>query len=109
PPVRPGNRLPTPAEIEAAVRVLEIGADMLLIDGLGVADSFTVRGDLVAELRLMRCLSERAGQLWIYPDCGSPAIVVDPDSAPEAVGAAWLWSLDAPDSWVAFLGRESEK
>lgn len=26
----------------------------------------------------MRRLSERGGALWVYPDCGSPAIVVDP-------------------------------
>jgi hypothetical protein len=75
-----------------------------LVDGVGVAESFTVRGDLVAELRLVRQLSERAGQQWVYPNCGSPAIVVDAATDPEAVAAAWLRSLDAPDPWLAFLG-----
>ncbi len=108
PPARPGNRLPTPAEIEEAARALGIGPDALLVNGVGVADSFTVRGDLVAELRLVRRLTERAGQLWVYPDCGSPAVVVDPTTDAEAVAAAWLRSLDSPDPWAAFLGRASD-
>ncbi len=108
PPARPGNRLPTEAEIAAAVRALGIGPDALLVDGAGGADSFRVRGDMVAELRLLRLLSERAGQVWAYPDCGSPAVVVDPATDPEAVAAAWLRSLDAPDPWAAFLGRTSD-
>ncbi len=104
PLARPGNRLPTLDEIEAAIHALAIGPDDLLVDGVGIADSFTVRGDMVAELRLVRLLSERSGQLWVYPDCGSPAVVVDPATDPEAVAASWLQSLDAPDPWVAFLG-----
>lgn len=103
PPARPGNRLPTENEIEEAVRALGIGSDVY-VDGVGVGDSFTVRGDLVAELRLVRRLSEQAGQLWVYPDCGSPAIVVDPDTDPNSVAAAWLRSLDSPDPWATFLG-----
>ncbi len=103
PAVKPGNRLPTLAEIEQTARSLEIGPDApLLIDGAGFADSFTIRGDLVLELRLLRKLSELAGQLWVYPDCGSPAIVVDPATDPEAVAAAWLRSLDSDDPWAAF-------
>src|SRR4051794_32136473 len=68
PPARPGNRLPTLAEIGQAADALGIGPDApLLVDGVGVADSFTIRGDLVLELRLLRRLSEQAGQLWVYP------------------------------------------
>ena len=106
PPARPGNRLPTRDEIEEAARALGIGPDApLRVEGVGVADSFTVRGDLVLELRLLRRLSERSGQLWVYPDSGSPAIVVDPTTDPEAVAAAWLQSQAAEDPWAAFLGR----
>src|SRR5262249_18617074 len=104
PPARPGNRPPTLDEIEEAARALGIGPDApLLVDGVGAAESFIIRGDLVLELRLLRRLSERSGQLWVYPDCGSPAIVVDPATEPEAVAAAWLRSLHAADPWAAFL------
>jgi len=108
PRVRPGNSMPTPAEIEEAVRTLGLEPDVpLAIGDAGLPDSFAIRGDLVLELRLLRKLSERAGQLWLYPDCGSPAIVVDPATDPEAVATAWLRSLRADDPWAAFLGRVS--
>jgi hypothetical protein len=103
-----GNRLPTLAEIESAVHELGIGLDALLIDGVSTTDSFTVRGDLVAELRLIRLLSLRSGQLWVYPDCGSPAIVVDSTTNPEVVAAEWLRSLDSSDPWAAFLGTTTD-
>jgi hypothetical protein len=108
PAVHPGNRLPTLPEIEAAARALSIGPDApLVIDGVGMADSFTIRGDLVLELHLLRKLSEQSGQLWVYPDSGSPAIVVDPSTDPEAVAAAWLAAQSAEDCWAAFLGKAS--
>ena len=47
PPARPGNRLPTLAEIEQAAQALGIGADApLLVDGVGVANSFTIRAGI---------------------------------------------------------------
>src|SRR5262249_14268431 len=86
PPVRPGNRVPTQAEIDRAAHAIGIRPNApLLIDGVGVGDSFRVRGDLVLELRLLRKLSEDTGQLWVYPDCGDPAMVVDSGTDPEAV------------------------
>jgi len=42
-----------------------------------------------------------------YPDSGSPAIVVDPSTDPEAVAAAWLAAESAEDCWAAFLGKAS--
>ena len=63
PPARPGNRLPTKDEIAAAFQALGISQEVLLVDGGGNPDTFTIRGDLVQELRLLRHLSESAGQL----------------------------------------------
>src|SRR4051794_20633106 len=55
PPVRPGNRLPTFAEVEEAAVALGIGPDApLLVDTIGATDSLRMRGDLVLELRLLR-------------------------------------------------------
>jgi len=109
PPVQSGNRLPTDSEIEEAVQELGITSNApLYIDGVGVGDSFNIRGDLVLELRLLRRLAERVGQMWVYPDSGSPAIVVDPTIDPEAVAAAWLRSESADDSWTEFLGKLSD-
>jgi hypothetical protein len=74
----------------------------------GVGDSFTIRGDLVLELHLLRRLVERVGQMWVYSDSGSPAIVVDPTIDPEAVAAAWIRAASADDSWTEFLGKLSD-
>jgi hypothetical protein len=63
---------------------------------------FRVRGDLVLELRLLRRLCEDCGQLWVYPDCGSPAIVVDAALSPERVAAAYSEAEAAEDNWAAF-------
>lgn len=106
PPARPGNRLPTGAEVEQAVRALGLPPDVpLAIDFARNGESLTVRGDLLLELRVLHKLCERCGQLWVYPDCGSPAIVIDAVSSPEFIAEAWLTSLDANDSWQAFHGR----
>jgi hypothetical protein len=106
PPARPGNRLPTFDEIEETVRFLGIGPGApLIVDGVGVGDSFTIRGDLLLELRVLRKLCERCGQLWVYPDCGSPAIVVDAALSPEVVAEIWEKSNAADDSWKTFHER----
>jgi len=103
PAARPGNRLPTPAEIEEAFQSLGFPPNALLyIDGFDLPDSFTVRGDLLLELRVLRKLCERSGQLWVYPDCGSPALVIDATIEPAEVAAAWLGSLNADDPWREF-------
>ncbi|MGN6371047.1 MAG: hypothetical protein ACTHN5_22560 [Phycisphaerae bacterium] len=107
PLARSDNRLPTQAEIENAERTLGIGSDApLLVDCAGLPESFAMRGDLILQLQLLRRLSQLAGQLWLYPDCGSPAIVVDSTTDPETVSVAWLRSLRATDPWSEFLGRQ---
>ena len=103
PQLRPDNRLPTPAGIESAARDLGFGPHVsLLVDWLGSNDSFSIRGDLYLELKLIRKLAEACGQLWVYPDCGSPAIVVDSGINPHTVGDAWLAALDTEDPWSSF-------
>ncbi|MEP1080226.1 hypothetical protein NDI52_33225 [Leptolyngbya sp. PL-A3] len=60
------------------------------------------------ELHLLRRLVERVGQMWVYSDSGSLAIVVDPTIDPEAVAAAWIRAESADDSWTEFLGKLSD-
>lgn len=103
PPAWPGGRLPTRAEVERAVAALGLpDPGPLAIELDGDRDSLKVRGDTLLELRLVRSLCEACGPLWLYPDCGSPAIVVDASAAPEELAASWLASLDVEDSWRAF-------
>ena len=106
PPVRPGNRLPTWAEVERAVRILRLPPDApLVIKPSADGESLLMRGDMLLELRVVRWLSEFCGQQWVYPDCGSPAIVIDASSSPEPLARAWLASLIAEDSWRSFYLR----
>jgi hypothetical protein len=110
PLARPGNRLPTHEEVLQAWTALGLPTNApLLVEGTDEYDSeedcFQVRGDLVLELKLLRCLCENCGQLWVYPDCGSPAIVVDATMSPERIAAAWLETTAGEDSWAAFHDR----
>jgi hypothetical protein len=41
----------------------------------------------------------------MYPDSGSPAIVVDATLSPEAAATVWTESLAAEYSWDAFYKR----
>ena len=105
-PARAGNRLPSWAEVEQVVRRLGLPADApLVVDLAGDGETLKVRGDMLLELRVVRGLCDRCGQLWVYPDCGSPAILIEASSSPEAVAAAWEASLAAEDSWRAFHER----
>ena len=107
PAARPGNRLPTRDEVSWSWAALGLAPTAALaVDGFddvaGDEDCFKVRGDLVLELRLLRHLCESCGQLWVYPDCGSPAIVVDAALSPERVAAAYREAEAADDGWAAF-------
>ena len=103
PPARPGNRLPTWAEVEHATQALGTPPDAPLVIELSAdGESRKMRGDVLARDALLRWVSELCGQLWVYPDCGSPAIVIDSSSSPEPLAAAWIASLDAEDSWQSF-------
>lgn len=104
PTVRPGNRLPTEAEAAKAWAVLGLTPDSPLHFEFTDADRrcFTIRGDLVLELRLLRLLCEACGQLWLYPDTGEPPIVVDSTLLPERTDAEYRRALASEDSWTSF-------
>jgi hypothetical protein len=109
PPARPGNRLPTWTEVEDAAKAVGIPPDAPLAIELSTdGESLKMRGEVLLELRVLRRVSELCGQLWVYPDCGSPALVIDSSSSPEPLAAAWLASLSAEDSWRAFYLRARE-
>lgn len=104
PAVRPGNRFPTEAEAAAACQTLGFGPDSPIRVAFSRANpgEFKVRGDLLQELRLLRLLCASCGQLWLYPDTGEPAIVVDAALLPERTDATYARALAADDSWAAF-------
>ena len=106
PPVRPGNRLPTWAEVEGAVLALGLQDTMslaMMMDHDG--DCLKGRGDLLLELRVVHSLCQECGQLWIYPDTGLPAIVVDAFVSPEGLAEIWLACQDLEDNWQVFHER----
>lgn len=106
PPVRAGNRLPTWAEVARVVEALGLPNDAPLAAEMSQdGETLKMRGELLLELGLLRGLCAACGQLWLYPDCGSPAIVVDATILPGAVAEAWHASLDAEDCWQAFHQR----
>jgi hypothetical protein len=83
PIARTGNRLPCTAEVISAWQMYDT-AKLLLIDNFVWDDDtyvppeyFKLRGDWLVELRVLVELSSKCGQLWMYPDTGAPAIVVD--------------------------------
>lgn len=106
PAARQVNRLPTEAEVAKALGALRLTPrSSLQVEFPGaVPNCFTIRGDLVLELRLLRLLCEACGQLWLYPDTGDPAIVVDSTLLPERTDAEYQRALAAEDSWGAFHG-----
>jgi hypothetical protein len=50
-------------------------------------------------------LCDGCGQLWVYPDTGSPEIVVEAATDPEAVAAMWEEAERAEDAWRSFHER----
>jgi len=108
PPLATGNRMPTTREITEAVVSLGETSDQLQIDlDLEQLDRipkecFKIRGDIFAELKLLAYLARSCGQLWMYPDTGGIAIIVDSSLEPDAVGRVWLDASDREDDWQFF-------
>lgn len=106
PPVAPGNRLPTQAEVSKAMAALGFTRDSPIHveyeDDDADSGAFTVRGDLILELRLLQLLGKSCGQLWLYPDTGDPAIIVDARISPELTDAAYQRALRTEDPWACF-------
>ncbi len=58
-----------------------------------------MRGDLETELRVLMQLGHRCGQLWLYPDTGAPALVVDAALDIDEVAALYGCLVSAEDGW----------
>lgn len=133
PRIGPLNRFPTKEEIFEAVMAtgtLEVqcadevdffvvergtkpnGAYQIRIgcsnwDQLGTSenDSFTMHGFFKTELELLKILSHKCGQLLLYPDTGSPAVIVHPGMDVEMIEKLWDESHDQQDPWRYFYER----
>jgi hypothetical protein len=108
PPLAHGNRMPTTREIKEAVgsfgeipRELQIDLDFEQLDYVP-KECFKIRGDIVAELKLLRHLAGSCGQLWMYPDTGSIAVIVDSSIDTEAAGRLWLEASERDHDWRNF-------
>jgi hypothetical protein len=108
PQPRPGNRLPRTKEVIAARKSFD-PAQLLLIDDFTWADDeyipsghFKVKGDLLVELHVLVRLSQACGQLWMYPDTGQPAIVVEAALDPELTYKVYRECANEENSWEHF-------
>jgi hypothetical protein len=127
PAVRPGNQMPTtadmkwalqsfenlefdypPGERELWVKVEERTA--LVVQGFDwdenntiPGDYFTVRGATDMILSVLIRLCERCGQLYLYPDSGDPAIVLEASLDPDEVRALYEEAGEAEDPWAHFF------
>ncbi len=115
PPLAAGNRLPSSGEIADAVKTVgapleELQVDLDLEDRDRVPDEcFKMRGEITAELRVLRRLSESCGQFWMYPDTGEVAVIVDESTDPVVVGALWREATGRDNSWEFFHERRYAK
>jgi len=108
------NRHATTGDIIWALR--ETGCDAslpaILIDGIDwndplseAKDGFTIRGDRLVAIRLLKKLASRCGQIWLYPDTGEPPIVVDGSTNPELIFRLHEACNSLEDSWREFHRR----
>ena len=82
-PARVKSRMPTTQQLIAAWESSGV-PDAVLIDGFNwdeaafePDDGFRMRGDRRVQLRILKTICSFCGQLWMYPDTGEPAIIVD--------------------------------
>jgi hypothetical protein len=101
-----GNRAPTLDELNQALAAVDdslVQVDLEAFQhGPNAGQSFRLRGEIVQELTLLRQLATVCGQLWLYPDTGEPAVIVDESTDPRHVGNAWLRCRAAANAWQAF-------
>lgn len=108
PDVIPGNHLPSTAEVVVAWRLFDKDKSLLIEnfnweDPASVpTDAFRVRGDRFKALQVLAKVSERCGQLWLYPDTGEPAIVVDALTNAREAATTHAEAATMPDSWKYF-------
>jgi hypothetical protein len=74
-------------------------------DRLGASDtdSITMHGGFFkTELVILEILSHKCGQLLLYPDTGSPAVIVQPGMDAEKTDRLWHEAHNQEDSWAYF-------
>lgn len=108
PQLMPTNRMPSTREIKDAVSTvgelpddLQIDLDFDNVDHVPEG-CFKMRGNVVAELRILRQLADSCGQLWMYPDTGEIAIIVDVTIDPDVVASVWHDASDRDHDWHYF-------
>jgi hypothetical protein len=108
PPLVSGNRMPTTREINDAFVSLGETPDHLQIDldfehpDHVPNECFKIRGDIVAKLKLLHYLARSCGQLWLYPDTGEIAVIMDYSMDPDAVARTWLEASERDHDWRYF-------
>jgi hypothetical protein len=102
------SKMPTTQQILSAWKLYD-ERDSVLIDGFRwdapdyvPADGFKMRGDRRIELQILRTICEHCGRLWLYPDTGEPAIIVDEATDPEQVSRFHAECGRLEDSWERF-------
>jgi hypothetical protein len=128
PAVRPGNCMPTTADMKWALESFDDlvfdyprGEEELTVDKEGgggmqiggfdwdapntiPGDNFVIRGGREV-LQLLTKLCERCGQLYFYPDTGDPPIILDASLDPAAVYDLWreVCEGEPEDAWRIFF------
>lgn len=67
--------------------------------------SITMRGNFPLELFLVRRLTERCGQLVLYPDTGDPPVVIESGDDVGRIASVWLEAVSDQISWAEFYRR----
>jgi hypothetical protein len=96
--VEAANRLP----LSYLVEIHSYGWDELNVNDKA---SITMRGNFPLELFLVHNLTERCGQLLLYPDTGEPPVVVEAGCDIGRIASTWLEVVDATGSWGEFYER----
>jgi hypothetical protein len=111
PAVRPGNRLPSTLEIAASWRKFDHDQSILIDnfqwddDNYTPSSHFKLKGDWQVELNVLTDVCTKCGQLWMYPDTGAPAIVVDESLDVERTLALYERFYSAEDGWQRFYAE----
>ena len=106
--------MPTTNQIVNAWRQFD-DTQSVLIDGFDwdspndtPDDGFKMRGDLTIELEILKSICQSCGQLWLYPDTGTPAIIVDATIDPVRVTEFHKECNQFEDSWERFYRGQYE-
>ena len=115
PPIGACNRLPTTEEIGASWKKYDRDK-VVLIDNFDwdnntfcPADYFKIRGDWFVEFSILKDVCQKCGQLWMYPDTGSPAVIFDAAFDIERAVSLYTSLYNADDGWERFYRAMYDK